>query len=175
MKKSLLSLLIALCLPLPALAAGTCTVSNVTSSQNANSRIPDAETVIVTLTCTGDASTGSFPSTTIPLYGSYPSGGLVNVYNLTGYILYAVGRTPGTTQPTNNYTTTIKDAQGFALDQGLLTTNGSATAAQLTAMTPATAPYPVYPIVRSALTVATTVNVVASAQITFDLIFRTRP
>ena len=48
-------------------------------------------------------------------------------------------------------------------------------AAQLTTMTPATAPYPVYPIVRSALTVATTVNVVASAQITFDLIFRTRP
>jgi hypothetical protein len=171
-------LLIALALSLISItgwAAGTCVVSDVTSSQNASSHVPDSETVIVKLVCTGDAATGSFPATTVPLTGVYPSGSLLNAYNLTGYILYSVGRTPGTTQPTASYTVTIKDVQGFALDQALLTTNGNATTAQLTAMSPTTAPYPVYPVVRSALTVAITANIVNSAQITLDLIFRTRP
>ena len=153
-------------------AAGTCVVSDVTSTQNANNRVPDAGVVIVTLTCTADASAHTFPATTVPLVGSYPSGTLLNAYNLTGYVLYQVGRTPGTTQPTANYTTTITDAQGFALDLGLLTTNGSATGAQLTGISSATAPYPVYPTVRSALTVAITANSVNSAQITLDLVFR---
>lgn len=171
MKNWILAVLIGLCLPASSWAAGTCVVSNVTSTQNISSRVPDAETVIVTLKCTGDASTGSYPATTVPLV----STASLNAYNLTGYILYAVGRTPGTTQPTNNYTTTIKDASGYALDQALLTTNGSSTAAQMTNMSLTTAPYPVYPVVRSALTVALTVNVVASAQITLDLIFRTHP
>ena len=172
MRNRLIFILLALAMSPPAWAVGTCTVSNITSTQNANSRVPDAGVVIVTLTCTADAAAGTFPSTTVPLYGSYPSGSLLNVYNLTGYILYAVGRTPGTTQPTANYTTTITDAQGFALDRALLTTNGSASAAQMTTMTPATAPYPVYPTVRSALTVAISANSVDSAQITLDLIFR---
>lgn len=160
-----------LALALPAWAAGTCVVTDVTSTQNISNRVPDAGVVIVTLTCTGDASTGSFPATTVPLTGHSPSSYL-NVYNLTGYYLYQVGRTPGTTNPTANYTVTVKDAQGFALDLGLLTTNGSASAAQLTPITSATAPYPVYPPVRSALTVAITANSVDSAQITLDLIFR---
>lgn len=155
-------------------AVGTCVVSNVTSTQNANGRVPDSETVIVTLACTADAAAGTFPAAAIPLIGSYPSGSLLNAYNLTGYILYEVGRTPGTTAPTASYTTTIIDSRGFAMDQALLTTNGSATAAQLTPMTPATAPYPVYPVVRGPLSVAITANSVNSAGITLDLIFRTR-
>jgi len=176
MKNRVIFLLIALCLPTPTVwAAGTCTVSNVTSTQNANSRVPDPETVIVTLTCTADASAHTFPATTVPLTGSYPSGSLLNAYNLTGYILYAVGRTPGTTQPTANYTTTIKDADGYALDQALLTTNGSASNPQFTWMTTGTAPYPVFPVVRSALTVQISANSVNSAQITLDLVFRTHP
>lgn len=175
MKNRIVAILLMLGLAQAAFAAGTCAVSNVTSTQNVWTHIPDSETVIVTLTCTGDASAGTFPSTAIPLVGSYPAGSILNSYNLTGFILYAVGRTPGTTQPTANYTTTIKDAQGYALDQALLTTNGSASAAQLTTMTPATAPYPVYPVVRSGLTVAITANSVNSAQITLDLIFRTHP
>lgn len=169
MKRILLCLLfIGLAGP-PVWAAGSCVVSDTTSSQNANSRIPDSGTVIVTLTCTGDASTGSFPSTTVPLTGSYPSGGLLNAYNLTGFVLYQVGRTPGVTQPTSNYTVTVTDAQGVALDLGLLTSNGSASAAQLTAITNSTV---VYPVVRSALTVAITGNSVASAKITLTLVFR---
>ena len=155
----------------PAWAAGTCVVTDVTSTQNISNRVPDSETVIVTLSCTADASAHTYPSTTVALTGSSPSS-LLNAYNLRGYYLYEVGRTPGTTQPTANYTVTITDAQGFALDLGLLTTNGSAGAAQLTPISSATAPYPVFNVVRSALTVAISANSVNSAQITLDLIFR---
>jgi hypothetical protein len=156
-------------------AAGTCTVSDATSTQNYSSRVPDAETVIVTVKCTADASAGTYPAIVIPLTGFYPANSLLNAYNLFGYELYAVGRTPGATEPTANYTTTIKDADGYALDQALLTTNGSAAAAQFTWMTSATAPYPVFPIVRSSLTVQLSANSVDSAVITLDLIFRTHP
>ena len=171
MRNRILFTLLILGLIPQAWAAGTCVVSDVTSTQNVSNRVPDSGVVIVTLTCTGDSGDGSFPATTVPLTGYYPSNYL-NVYNLTGYYLYAVGRTPGSTQPTGNYTVTIKDVQGFALDLGLLTTNGSASAAQLTGIASGTAPYPVYPTVRSALTVAITVNTVHSANITLDLIFR---
>lgn len=172
MRNRLLLILLALGLAPPLWGAGTCNVSNITSTQNANSRVPDAETVIVTLGCTADASAHTYPSATIPLVGSYPSGGLLNAYNLTGYILYQVGQTPGGTAPTANYTVTIKDADGFALDLGLLTSNGSASAAQLTAITSTGT---LFPVVRSALTVAITGNSVNSAVITLDLIFRASP
>ncbi len=173
MKRQLIAILIALCLPMPAAwAAGTCVQTNVTTTQNISNRVPDAETVIITLTCTADASAHTFPSTTVPLTGSYPAGSALNAYNLTGYILYEVGRTPGTVQPTANYTTTITDARGYAIDLGLLTTNGSATNAQLTPISSTSAPDPHYPVVRSALTVAITANSVNSAVVTLDLIFR---
>ena len=171
MRNRMLAALLVFGLSTTAWAAGSCAVTNVTSTQNATASVPDAGVVIVTLTCVGDASTGSFPATVVPLTGYYPTNYL-NIYNLTGYMLYEVGRTPGTTQPTASYTVTIKDAQGFALDLGLLTTNGSASAAQLTSISSTTAPYPVFPTVRSALTVAITANSVDSANITLDLIFR---
>ena len=60
MRKQILAALLAL-MAVPAWAAGTCVVSDVTSTQNASNRVPDSGVVIVTLTCTGDASTGSFP------------------------------------------------------------------------------------------------------------------
>ena len=169
MKTRMLLILLVLAFAPLAWGAGTCAVSDVTSSQNAANRIPDSETVIVTLSCTGDAADGSFPSTVVPLTGHYPSTTTLNSYNLTGYILYQVGQTPGTTGPTANYTVTITDGRGFALDMGSLTSNGSATAAQLTTIGL------FYPIVRSAMTVAITGNIVHSAGITLDLIFRTRP
>lgn len=174
--KRILVLLIGLCLPSATVwAAGTCVITNVTSTQNASNRVPDAETVIMTLTCTADAAAGTFPSTLIPLTGFSPANSLLNAWNLTGYILYAVGRTPGATAPTANYTTTITDNRGYNLDNALLTTNGTATGTQWTWISPTTAPYPVFPVVRSALTVAITANSVNSASITLDLIFRTRP
>lgn len=176
MKKTILAILIALCLPSASWAVGTCVVSDVTTTQNISNRVPDAETVILTLVCTADAAAGTFPAVSIPLTGSSPSGTLLNAYNLTGYILYAVGRTPGTTAPTANYTTVITDNRGYNMSQALLTTNGTATGAQWTWISPATAPYPVFPVVRGGpLTVAITANSVNSAQITLDLIFRTRP
>jgi len=176
MKRLLIGLLLAVLglAPYAVATAGSCAVSDVTSTQIAatSNRIADSGTVIVTLVCVGSSSDGSFPAITIPLTGFYPTNAL-NTYNLTGYRLYEVGRTPGTTQPTNNYTVTIKDVQGFALDAGLLTTNGSSTAAQLTPIVLTTSTVVTgYPVVRSALTVAITVNTVHSANITLDLIFR---
>jgi hypothetical protein len=176
MRNWLIWLLLVFGLPATALAAGTCVISDVTTTQNISSRVPDAETVIVTLVCTADASAHTYPAATIPLTGTSPSGSLLNAYNLTGYILYAVGRTPGATAPTANYTTTITDYRGYAMDNALLTTNGSATAAQWTWISPATAPYPVFPVVRPGpITVQISANSVNSAVITLDLIFRTRP
>jgi hypothetical protein len=171
MKSKILLAMMALFSVTSAWAVGTCTVTDVTSTQIAatSNRIADAGTVIVTVSCTSDASAGTYPSITVPLSGSYPSSSL-NTYNLTGYFLYQVGRVPGTTAPTANYTTTITDVQGFALDLGLLTSNGSATASQLTAITNATT---LYPVVRSALTLAITGNSVNSAKINLTLIFRT--
>lgn len=175
MKNKLLLALFILLVSSRAWAVGTCTVTNVTSTQIASesNRIPDAETVIVTVSCTADASAGTYPAVTIPVSGYYPQTYL-NTYNLTGFFLYEVGRTPGSPAPTANYTTTITDSRGFAIDLGLLTTNGSASAAQLTSIASATAPYPVFPVVRSALTVQISANSVDSAVITLDLIFRTR-
>lgn len=176
MKRTLLALLIALCLPVSAFAAGTCIVSDITTSQNSSNRVPDAETVVITIVCTADASAHTYPAVTIPLTGFSPSNSLLNAYNLTGYILYAVGRTPGATAPTASYTTTITDYRGYAMDEALLTTNGSATAAQWTWISPATAPYPVFPVVRPGpITVQISANSVNSAVVTLDLIFRTRP
>lgn len=170
MKKILMAVLLALGYLPAASAAGTCSVSNVTSTQNVNSRVPDAGAVIVSVTCTGDAANGSYPTVTIPLVGSSPSGTLLNAYNLTGFVLYQVGRTPGTTNPTANYSVTVTDAKGFAVDLGNLASNGSASAAQLTAITSIST---AAPVIRSALTVAITGNSVNSATITLDLIFRT--
>jgi hypothetical protein len=170
MKNRILLALLALAMAQSAWAVGTCTVTDVTSTQIAatSSRIADAGTVIVTVSCIADASAGTYPSVTVPLSGSYPTS-LLNTYNLTGYILYQVGRKPGTTAPTASYTVTIADSRGFALDLGLLTSNGSATAPQLDTMGM------FYPAVRSALTLGITGNSVAGAGITLDLIFRTRP
>ena len=169
MKKCILLVLLMLA-PMAWATTGSCVVTDVTSTQNVNNMTPDPETVIVTLVCTG-GSDGSISNTTVPVTGYYPYSYL-NAYNLTGYILYQVGRKPGTTAPTASYTVVITDSRGFAVDLGLLTTNGSASAAQLTTMVSSPMSYPV---VRGALTVAVLANSVASAGITLDLIFRTRP
>lgn len=170
-KRSIIFILLVLLCAIPAWCAGTCVVSDATSSQSSGSRVPDSGTVIVTLVCTADASAHTYPATIVPYFGYYPSSAL-NIYNLTGYYLYAVGRTPGGTAPTANYTVTITDYRGFALDEAELTANGSATAAQFTIIGPATAPYG-GPVVRPGnQTVQISANSVNSAVITLDLIYR---
>ena len=168
MKKFIvIGLLITLLFTIPAFGAGTCTTA-VKTSYTAQDRVPDSKTVIVTLACTASATStvGSYPSTTVSLT---PSSAVTSPWNLYGYYLYQVGRTPGLTQPTGNYTITITDTQGFALDLALLTSNGSASAAQLTGIYSAAV---AYPVVRSALTVAITGNSVSAAGITLDLVFK---
>lgn len=77
-------ILISLALSAPAWAVGTCNVNN-------------NQTAVVTVSCTGDASTGSFPAT--------PITGLV-------YPLSQVEIVPGSTAPTNNFSVTLTDANG---------------------------------------------------------------
>lgn len=77
-------ILIFLALSAPLLAVGTCNVNN-------------NNTPVVTVSCAGDASTGSFPAT--------PITGLV-------YPLSQVEIVPGTTAPTNNFSVTLTDANG---------------------------------------------------------------
>lgn len=175
--KRVLTIFVLACASLMAHAAGSCTVTNVTSSQNANARVPDSFTVQLTVTCIGDAATGSFPAVTIPLTGS--SSGTLNAYNLMGYYLYQVDRTPGNvtqsnttcsaTCPTASYTTVITDIDGFNIDLGLLTTNGSATAAQMTVISNSGTNYP--KVRNGGLKLQVSANSVASAKITLDLMF----
>lgn len=77
-------ILIFLALSAPLWAVGTCNVNN-------------NNTPVVTVSCTGDASTGSFPAT--------PITGLV-------YPLSQVEIVPGSTAPTNNFSVTLTDANG---------------------------------------------------------------
>ncbi len=152
--------------------SGIIKTSVLTSSQTASisgGRIPDSDAVILTLACIGDSSNGSFPNASVSLTGS--SGEGINAYDLLGWFLYQVGRTPGNPAPTNNYSVTITDARGFALDLGLLASNGSASAGQLTTIVDSSGNSPT---VRSSLTVAISGNSVNSASITVDLIFKAR-
>jgi hypothetical protein len=171
MKKLFIALLLFLALCGSALAVNdTEVVTDVTSTQIAaeNNRVLDSGTVIITLVCTADSGAGTYASKVVPIAGYYPNQSL-NSYNLTGYYLYQVGRTPGGTQPTGNYTVTITDSRGFPIDLGLLTSNGSASTPQLTGIYSTGT---VYPTVRGPLTVAITGNSVYSAIITLDLIFK---
>jgi hypothetical protein len=178
MKKFILALILLL-LPVLAMAHGTCTVTDVTSTQIASesNRIPDSVTVVITLVCTED-SDGDFTAKTVKMSGYYPTTSL-NTYNLFGYYFYAVGRMPGnnsasvvsctSTCPAANYTVTITDSRGFAIDLGLLTSNGSATASQLTLIVNTTTGYPV---VRSDLVVLPSGITTSGAKVTLDLIFK---
>lgn len=181
MKKIILALILVLAFAVSAMATavGTCTVTDVTSTQSIKgSDIPDSATVVVTLACVASADDGSFPATTIPITGYYPQN-YRNTYNLYGYYLYQVKRIPGNnsatvvsctaTCPQASYTTVITDADGFAIDLAALTTNGSATATLYNVISSATVGYPV---ITSDLKVAISANNVSSAKITERFYFK---
>jgi hypothetical protein len=180
MKKILLALMLVILFAVPAYGLGSCT-QTVKTSYTPQDRVADAVTAIVTITCIADSGgSATFPTATIALV---PSTTTNPPYNLYGYYLYQVGRTPGNVSssqltcsvacPTTLYTVTITDTQGYAIDLGLLTSNGSASVAQLTLMENTSTGYPV---IRSAPTVAITGNGATnySATVTLDLIFKAR-
>ena len=171
MKKILLVLCFIMLLAVPAFAVtngdSSCAIS-VGTSTTTNARIPDSETVIVTLTCTADSGDGSYATKDIPLAGAASS---LTAYNLYGYYLYEVGRKPGSPAIDASYTVTITDARAFAIDLGLLTSNGSHSAAQLNAIYSTAVSYPV---VRSIPTVAITGNSTVSAKVILDLVFKAK-
>jgi len=180
MKKILFTIVAFLMLYGLAFATGSCVLTDITSTQIAaeSNRIPDSFTVDVKLVCTDDGS--GIASKTVPVSGYSPQTYL-NTYNITGYYLYQVKRTPGNnsatvtscgaTCPAANYSVTITDTNGFALDLGLLNSNGSATATQVTGIYNTTS---VYPTVQSGLVVAVTGVTNASAIVTIDLIFKSQ-
>jgi hypothetical protein len=149
-------------LSVPAFAVGTC-VKTVTTSTTTNARIPDSVTVMVSLACTADSG-----GTTSYAVALTPATGTVLPYNLFGYYLYQVGRTPGSSAPSASYSVTITDVQGFALDLGLLTSNGSASVPYLNGIYSTTT---VYPVIRSIPTVATS-GLGSGGKVTIDLIFK---
>ena len=179
MKKYLLALMLVLCMAVSSQATvGSC-VTTIGTSTTTNDRVPDSVTVIVTLTCTGGTGgdAGTISNTTIPIAPS--TTGTLTGYNLYGYYLFAVKRIPGNVSssqltcsvgcPTASYTVTITDADGFAIDLGDLTSNGSASVAQYTNIYTSSV---IYPVITSAPIVAISGNSVASSKITLRLVFK---
>lgn len=98
MKKILaLAAIVLLLLPGMAVAAGTCTATTTGTRQNV---------IVITWTCVGDASNGSFPATAAGV-------------GVRGW-LYAADTIPGTTNPTANWDATVTDANGYDLMTGAL-------------------------------------------------------
>ena len=106
MKKILaLAAIVLLLLPGMAVAAGSCTATTTGTRQNV---------IVVTWTCVGDASNGSYPAT-------------ASSVGVRGW-LYAADTIPGTTQPTDNWDATITDANGYDLMTGALANRDTANA-----------------------------------------------
>lgn len=117
----------------------------------------------VTITCTGDASDGSFPATNLAtLLASAP-------VPLSGKLV-ALQTNPGSTAPTDNYDITLVDADGLDRLQGLGanrdTSNSEAVAIvySTTSIHPPVAP-------GETLTLTLANNLVASAVVVLTLYF----
>jgi hypothetical protein len=128
-----------LCLPRLALAAGSVSFSTQPINQGNTA-------YIVTINWTGDASTGSVPTTTINGLGP-----------VQGYQITQIQTVPGTPAPTAGYSITVKDVNGYDMAGGQATTL-SATASASFATTSATPP------IVGSLSFALTGNSVASAK-----------
>jgi Protein of unknown function (DUF2961) len=94
MKKLLLGLVI----PLLTYGAGSCTVGTP-------ARIGSSPNWSITINCTGDSSTGSFPAASLSYLKTTQT-------QLLGYFIYRVTVKPGATAPTANYSVTITDTNG---------------------------------------------------------------
>lgn len=93
----ILAAIVLLLLPSVAVAAGTCTATSTTTRQNV---------IVITWTCVGDASNGSFPAT-------------ASNVGVRGW-LFAVDTIPGTTNPTDDWDATLTDANSYDLMGGAL-------------------------------------------------------
>lgn len=96
--RALIPLFVVLLLPLPLLAAGSCTVSHDDVTSNIG---------VITFTWIGDASSGSVPDTS-----SSP-------YRVDGYV-FLVKTSPGTPAPADNYNITLTDSDGIDVMGGEL-------------------------------------------------------
>lgn len=180
MKRLALALIFVLSFTTQLLAVGTCVPTpGIVTSYVPNERVSNSVTVMAPLVCTADS--GGTISYVLPISNSAATPSATNPFNLFEYFLYQVGRTPGgltgspvasKTAPSASYTCTITDNRMFNIDLALLTSNGSATVAQLNAITDnATTLSANYPTVRSALTMACT-GLGSGGVVLLDLIFK---
>jgi len=112
-------------------AVGTCTVTGPTPIGQTQV-YTNSQPFVTTITCVGDASTGSFPATTIP-------GLLSTAQQLQGFYITRVEIVPGATQPTAGYKVTITDSNGVD-ELGGNATNLNASGAQIFATGAAATP-----------------------------------
>lgn len=101
----ILAAIVLLLLPSVAVAAGSCAATSTTTRQNV---------VVITWTCVGDSSNGTYPATDS------------NV-GVRGW-LFAVDTVPGTTNPEDNWDATLTNADGYDLMGGALANRDTANA-----------------------------------------------
>lgn len=138
--------------PALAMAAGTITEHlDRISINDAPSRL------VLTLTCTADASNGAYPTYTVN----------PETLQIRGWYLYSVKTKPGATAPTASFDIAITDADGYDIAGGLLA-NRSDSAVEVVNLGTAAGGYPVLDASR---TLAITGNSVVSAVEYITLIF----
>ena len=142
-----------------AFAVGTCTQAPVVGIMDNYTR--SIESQILTFSCTGDASSGSFPATAISS---------ANMTKLAGWYLYTVETKPGGTAPTTLYDITLVNGNGYDVTGGKLADRSAATAERVN-LGYAGAGYPVVDSTDT-WTWTTTNNSVASATYTATLVFK---
>lgn len=130
-----------------AFCAGTCT-------QRVDKYANNPNFAVLTVSCTGDSSTGAFPSTTITAE---------NMAKITGFYITEVQTYPGTTNPTALYDIVINTSRGLDLMEGNL--------ANRSASLPERAfPSTIVAGIANALTIVITGNSVASAVVVIQVL-----
>lgn len=154
---ALLAVLAVLVCSAPVFAVGTITASAPQYVVVGNA----VQRVIITLTCTADASAATYPTYTITP-SAYPGAGKNGIL---GWYLYKVETDPGGTGPTNGaWDLDITDARGFVVTRNLVD-DRSSTATQQTIFTSG------FPVIEDAWSVSIADNAVNSAVVVVRLTF----
>lgn len=141
-----------LCIPILSFGAGTCTQANSIAGSNDSMRL-------ITFTCIGDASDGSFPATTLSTDNA--------TFVIGQYLILAVTK-PGSPAPTAAWAATVTTPSGMDVMGGTIAAQSATLTKQIVPLVGAV--YGPRPIDTS-LTLNITGNSVNSAAITVILYF----
>jgi hypothetical protein len=158
MKKFLGVLLAIILMAGSAYAAGSCAVGSYDTGFSPAPGMVDVKTLQIV--CTGDSSTGSYPSTS------------VNMAPVSGWFLWTVKAVPGGTAPTNNYVLKLNDSTGFDVlgGAGGAMSNASTGCKIMPRVDTITYKQDLVPVIDN-YSLVITGNSVASAVVTFTLVF----